>query len=85
MTSQSYPILPAQWADLRAAMVAVQDASREAELAAARAKVALGEAVSRQIALIRQLADEHGFDPDGRIALGADRQSVVVSLPQEGA
>lgn len=72
------------WTSLKAAIVAVQDATREAELAAARAKVAVGEAVSKQITLVRRLAAVYSFDPDDRIALAPDKTSLVILPPSQG-
>lgn len=55
---------PQEAAALRAAQRAVADATRRAELAAARARVEVGEALEQQVALERELATRYGYDPD---------------------
>ena len=58
---------------LRATIHAVNDAVRESEIAAARAKVAIGEAVAKQTSLVRGLAVAHPeLDPDQGFRLGPD-------------
>lgn len=51
-------------AALRLAQRAVHDATRRSEIAAARAKVEVGEAMEVLVELERRLAAVHGYDPD---------------------
>ena len=51
-------------ARLRAAHRAYLDAQRSAELAAARAKVTVGEAHEALLVIERELAAAHGYDAD---------------------
>lgn len=67
----------------RAAVRARQDAVRAAELAAARARVAIGEAAEAEIAMVRGLAARYGFDADGLWAL--DTEGRVVPATQGGS
>lgn len=51
-------------AALRLAQRAVNDAARRADVAAAKAKVEIGEAMEVLVELERRLAAAHGYDPD---------------------
>lgn len=68
-------------ARLRAAHRAYADAQRAAELAAARAKVALGEAHEALLAVERELAAVHGYDADTPARL----QGAVLVAIEEAA
>lgn len=66
----------------RGAVRARQDAARLAELAAARARVAIGDAAEVEIAIAREMGAKYGFDPDRRWML-TDEGQVVEPPPQE--
>ena len=57
------------------------DATRAAELAALRARVAIAEAVEAEIAMVREMAARHGFDPNQAWALTPEGH--VVRAPQQ--
>ena len=63
--------------DARASALA--DAQRRAEVAAARARLEVGEAIEQHIGLLRELAALHGFDPDRAWVLQND--GTLVEAP----
>ena len=79
----SIPLTEDEIAAVVAVVRAKGDAIRRAELAAARAKVDVGEAVDAEIALVRTLAARYGFDPD-RVTWHADTR-MLVPMPQEAS
>lgn len=70
-------------ARLRAAHRALADANRAAELMAARAKVAVGEAHEALLAIEREFGDRHGYDPDQPARLDGSRLVAVPAAEGE--
>lgn len=77
MSEQRFILTKDEAARVRLLQRAVTDAQRSAEIAAARARVAVGEAFEAQISGHRALAETHGFDPDQPARLLADDVLVV--------
>lgn len=68
-----------EYGKIRAAVHALQDATRDAEIAAARAKVAVGEAHAALTRDIRALAQKYPqIDPDATFSLGPARECSLV-------
>ena len=65
-------LTPEETATLRAATQSLADANRRAELAAAKARVEVGEALEAQISACRALAAIYGFDPNMPLLLTPD-------------
>lgn len=78
--AQASIVLSAEEYDkVRTAVRALQDATRDAEIAAARAKVAVGEAQVGLTDVVRALAQKYpALDPDAPLALGPVKDRTLV-------
>lgn len=87
-TSPQGPVLAVlsehEAARLRAAHRAMTDATRTAELLAARAKVAVGEAHESLLAIERELGGRYGYDPDQPARLDGMTLIAVTVAPAGG-